>query len=71
MADEYRGSVRTQVNVIMGTPAYMAPEQCRGSKGVADKTDVYALGVMLFEQRSDRPRVDGASSPRAGELEGT
>jgi serine/threonine-protein kinase len=50
MADEYRGSVRTQVNVIMGTPAYMAPEQCRGSKGVADKTDVYALGVMLFEQ---------------------
>jgi serine/threonine protein kinase len=49
MADEYRGSVRTQVNVIMGTPTYMAPEQCRGSKGVADKTDVYALGVMLFE----------------------
>ncbi|MFO0576287.1 MAG: serine/threonine-protein kinase [Polyangia bacterium] len=55
MADEYRGSVRTQVNVIMGTPAYMAPEQCRGSKGVADKTDVYALGVMLFEMMAGRP----------------
>lgn len=55
MADEYRGSVRTQVNVIMGTPTYMAPEQCRGSKGVADKTDVYALGVMLFEMLAGRP----------------
>ena len=54
MADEFRGSVRTQVNVIMGTPAYMAPEQCRGSKGVGDRTDVYALGCILFEMLSGR-----------------
>ena len=54
MADEYRGTVRTQLNVIMGTPAYMAPEQCRGSRGVAGKTDVYALGCILFEMLSGR-----------------
>ena len=54
MADEFRGSVRTQSNVLLGTPAYMSPEQCRGSKNVSDKTDVYALGVILFEMLTGR-----------------
>ncbi len=49
MADEYRGAVRTQLNYIMGTPAYMSPEQCRGSKGIGAPVDVYSLGVILFE----------------------
>ena len=47
MADEYRGAGRTQLNYIMGTPAYMSPEQCRGSKGIGAPVDVYALGVIL------------------------
>jgi serine/threonine protein kinase len=54
MADEYRGAVRTQLNYIMGTPAYMSPEQCRGSKGIGAPVDVYALGVILFEMLSGR-----------------
>ena len=54
MADEYRGAVRTQLNYIMGTPAYMSPEQCRGSKGIGAPVDVYSLGVILFEMLAGR-----------------
>ena len=46
--------VTTQANVIMGTPAYMSPEQCLGGKDVDGKTDVYALGVILFEMLAAR-----------------
>ncbi|MEZ4512949.1 MAG: protein kinase [Chloroflexota bacterium] len=38
----------TQSNALTGTPAYMAPEQCM-SKGSDERSDIYSLGVMLFE----------------------
>lgn len=45
---------KTQSQVVMGTPQYMSPEQCKGASHVDDKTDVYALGVLLFELLAGR-----------------
>ncbi|GIM93305.1 serine/threonine-protein kinase [Paractinoplanes toevensis] len=52
----------TTPNAVVGTPHYMAPEAFHGSTA-SPATDVYALGVLLYELVSGRPPYDSDSIP--------
>jgi serine/threonine-protein kinase len=45
--EEYK--TLTQVGAIMGTPRYMSPEQCAGTEPLTAASDVYSLGIVLYE----------------------
>jgi serine/threonine protein kinase len=56
--------VHTHSMMMLGTPRYMSPEQCKSSARVDHRSDIYALGCILFEMVAGHSPFDGD----AGEL---
>ena len=59
------GKMKTRTGMVMGTPVYMSPEQCRGAGVVDHRSDIYSIACVMMTMLTGRPPFGGTGS---GEL---
>jgi len=59
------GKLKTRTGMLMGTPVYMSPEQCRGAGDIDHRSDIYAIACVMFTMITGEPVFGGDAS---GEL---
>jgi serine/threonine-protein kinase len=57
--------MKTRTGMMMGTPVYMSPEQCRGAGIVDHRSDIYTMGCVMMTMITGAPPFEGSGS---GEL---
>jgi serine/threonine-protein kinase len=62
IAKDLDATALTATGRTLGTAAYMAPEQIRGTPEVSHKTDLYALGVVFYQMLTGQPAFEGTSA---------
>jgi serine/threonine-protein kinase len=62
LAASTAGSRMTQTGMSLGTPHYMSPEQAMGDRNLDARTDIYALGCVLYEMLVGEPPFTGATA---------
>jgi serine/threonine protein kinase len=64
MVDESQGGMTTTTSALMGSPLYMSPEQLTAQRDVDGRSDVWAIGVILFELVTGSPPFAAETLPQ-------